>query len=209
MEIKKKAREKFEDVAEDLKERIDSLKDEIVQIKDRIRSALPAKRDKTSLSVQKGLEDVYDPFRMLQLRTNQIFDDFHKTFSGWDSVTPFKSESPAFFEAGWPRVDLSENDDEIMVKAELPGVNEADIELSLTDESLTIRGEKKVEKEDKGKNYHRLECFQGSFVRTVPVPASVEIDKANASFKKHVLTVKIPKTETAREKGRKIEIKTD
>ena len=209
MEITEKVKKKLEDVTEDLKGSVDSLKEEVTQIKDRLKGILPARQNKSSLPILRRQDEATDPFRMLQLRTNQLFDDFWETFGSWgvDRWKPLGG-APAFFESGWPRVDVSENNKEIVVKAELPGVDEKDIDVSLTDEALTIRGEKKLEQEDKGENYYRLECFQGSFTRTIPIPVSVESDKAEAFFKKHVLTVKLPKTEVSQKRGKRIAIKS-
>jgi len=209
MAITEKVKKKLEDVTVDLKESVDSLKEEVAQIKDRLKGILPTRQNKSSLPIPRRQEEAMDPFRMLQMRTNQLFEDFWESFGSWgiDRWRPF-SGAPAFFEGGWPRVDVSEDNKEIVVKAELPGVDEKDIDVSLADDALTIRGESRVEEENKGRNYHCLECFQGSFTRTIPIPVSVESDKAEASFKKHVLTVKLPKTEAAQKKGKRIEIKS-
>ncbi len=209
MEITEKVKKKLEDVTEDLAESVESLKEEVKQIKDRLGDMVGRKGNKTSVPVRKRDEVLSNPFRMLQLRTNQLFDDFHRSFGSWglDRWSPF-SEVPAIFESNWPRVDVSENDRELVVKAELPGVDEKDIEVSLDDDMLTIRGDKKIEQEDKGKDYYRAECFHGSFTRSIPLPVTIALDKVEASFKKQVLTVKLPKVEPGKQRGRKIAIKT-
>lgn len=108
-----------------------------------------------------------------------------------------------------PHVDVSENDKEIRISAELPGMNEKDIDITLNHDSLTIKGEKKEEKEDKGKDYYRMERSYGSFFRTIPLHVEVESDKAAASYKKGVLTVKIPKSPKAIEEKKKISVKVE
>jgi HSP20 family protein len=88
-------------------------------------------------------------------------------------------------------------------------MDEKDIEVTLNNNSLTIKGEKKMEKEDKDRDYYRMERSYGSFTRTIPLPSEIETDKAEAYFKKGVLTVKIPKSAKAIEEKKKIKIKTE
>jgi HSP20 family protein len=88
-------------------------------------------------------------------------------------------------------------------------MDDKDIEVNLNKDSLTIRGEKKEEKEDKGKDYHHVERSYGSFTRTIPLPVEIEGDKAEAHFKKGVLTVRVPKSARAVEQKKKIAIKAE
>ncbi|MEW6117366.1 MAG: Hsp20/alpha crystallin family protein [Nitrospirota bacterium] len=142
-----------------------------------------------------------DPFTMLQREMNDLFDNFFRSFD----IAPFGSRMGEFT----PRVDVSETDKEIKVSAELPGMDEKDIEVTLNKDSLTIKGEKKEEKEDKGKDYYRMERSYGSFSRTIPLPLEVETDRAEATFKKGVLTVTLPKTAKAIKETKKIAIKAE
>jgi HSP20 family protein len=105
-----------------------------------------------------------------------------------------------------PVVDLYEEKDDIVVKAELPGMEKDDIEVSLTDHTLTIKGEKKKEEEVKEENFYRSERRYGSFVRTLELPAEVYTDKVKASFKNGVLEVRLPKTEEAKRKEIKVNV---
>jgi HSP20 family protein len=105
-----------------------------------------------------------------------------------------------------PAFDLAETADEIVVRAELPGMEAKDIEITLTDDLLTISGEKKRDKEDRKENYHRLERQYGSFSRSICLPAAVKGDAIDASYKDGVLTVTLPKTEE--QKPRRIEIES-
>ena len=108
---------------------------------------------------------------------------------------------------GWlPSIDVSETKNEIVVKAELPGMDPKDIDLSLSDGSLVLKGEKKHEKEEKEENYHFIERSYGSFVRSVPLPAEVKHDKINASYKNGVLKVVLPKSEESKKKEIKIKV---
>jgi HSP20 family protein len=113
-----------------------------------------------------------------------------------------------------PRVDVSENTKEVTLKVELPGVEEKDIDVSLSGNQLTIKGEKKSEHEEKsdgdsGRVFHRVERSFGAFQRTMTVPFDVEPDKVSADFKDGVLTVTLPKPEGAGEahQARRIEVK--
>jgi HSP20 family protein len=105
-----------------------------------------------------------------------------------------------------PRVDVTETDQEIQLAAELPGMEEKDVELLVQDGVLTLRGEKKLEKEEKKKDYHVIERQYGSFQRSYELPDIVDQGKIAAKFDKGVLTVTLPKTAKAKEATRKIAI---
>ena len=92
-----------------------------------------------------------------------------------------------------PRVDVSETDTELKIEAELPGIDEKDVEVVLSDGRLTIKGEKKQEKEEKKKDYHMVERSYGSFARSIVLPFEADPDKVKATFAKGVLTVTVPK----------------
>lgn len=113
-----------------------------------------------------------------------------------------------FFKEGqWiPRVDVSEGEKEITVQAEIPGCDAKDIQVSLDGRTLTIKGEKKKEKEEKEKNFHRVERSYGSFTRRMNLPAEVDQENIDASYKKGVLKLVFKKTKET--EGKKIEIKT-
>jgi len=145
--------------------------------------------------------DEVDPFALLRRRMDDMFEGF---LHGFD-LRPFEARSGVFS----PSIDIVENDKDIRISAELPGMEEKDIDVSLSRDSLTIKGEKKEEKEDKGKGYYRMERSYGSFSRTLPLPSEIDQDKVKATFKKGVLTVTLPKTEKAIKETKKIDIKTD
>ena len=105
-----------------------------------------------------------------------------------------------------PALDVYDKKDKIVVKAELPGMDPKDIEITLHDNVLTMRGERKQEKEQKEENYHRVERSYGSFVRSFRLPADVESEKVDAAYKDGILTVKLKKS--AKGAAKKIEIKT-
>ncbi len=125
----------------------------------------------------------------------------------WDSFFEERSTRKTGDGEEWlPMVDVSETKNDIIVKAEIPGMDAKDLDLSLTDGSLVIRGEKKKEKEEKEENYHFVERSYGSFVRTIPLPKEVRHDKINASYKDGVLKVVLPKSEEAKTKEIRIKV---
>jgi HSP20 family protein len=143
------------------------------------------------------------PFMALQEEMNRLFDRF------WHGVPAEVTEGAWPWTAGAfaPRVDVSETDNDIRVTAELPGMDDKDLEVTITRDSLTIRGEKKAESETKKEGYFHAERHFGSFQRTIPLPREVVTDKAEATFKKGVLTVVLPKTEQVKTETRKVPVK--
>lgn len=137
------------------------------------------------------------PFRELMRMEREMEDLFGRVLPAWGDK-----------ERGWaPTVDMIDQKDEIVVKADLPGLEEKDIEVTMQDSTLTIRGERKEEKEEKKEDYYFAERSYGAFVRSLPLPAPVEADKAKATFKKGVLEIHLPKSREA--KGKKVEIKAE
>ena len=158
----------------------------------RVRNLLPEIAGKTRT-------DVDHPFYSLQREMNSLFDNF---FRGFD-LAPRGLAVGVFS----PSIDVKENDKEFMIKAELPGVEEKDIDVTVTSDSVTIKGEKKEEKEDKDKNYYYMERSYGSFSRVIPLEGAIEAEKAEAKFKNGILDIKIPKNQSAKAKGTKVPIK--
>ncbi|MDH5667066.1 MAG: Hsp20/alpha crystallin family protein [Nitrospira sp.] len=105
-----------------------------------------------------------------------------------------------------PSIDVYEEKDSVVVKAELPGMTKGDIEVNLEGENLTIKGEKKEDKEVKEDNYYRRERSYGSFLRTVALPSEVKQDEVKASFKDGILEIRMPKTEEAKKKSVSVKI---
>jgi len=141
------------------------------------------------------------PFVLFRKEFDDLFDNFFRSFD----MQPFEGRIGAFS----PKVDVTENEKEFNISAELPGMDDKDIDVSLQNDMLTIRGEKKEEKEDKGKDYYRMERSYGYFSRTIPLPVEVETDKVDAKFKKGVLTITLPKTAKAVAETKKISVKVE
>ncbi len=131
----------------------------------------------------------------LQSDINRLFDAFMTPFDGNESRYSLS-----------PKLDIAELKDKFEIKAELPGIDEKDINLSIEDGVLTISGEKKSENEEKNKGYYLKECSYGSFSRAVRLPDNIADDKIAAKFNKGVLTIDMPKREPLPNKVRKIEI---
>lgn len=106
-----------------------------------------------------------------------------------------------------PALDVAETDVQIVVRADIPGIDQADIDISVADDVLTIRGEKKQACEEAGKTFHVTERSYGTFSRSVRLPAGVNVDNVQASYKKGVLEIILPKKEES--KSKKVQIKTD
>ena len=105
-----------------------------------------------------------------------------------------------------PSVDVSETKNEVLIKAELPGLEAKDIDVNISGDLLSIKGEKKKEEEEKDEHHHYVERYYGTFERSLKLPFSVKTEKAEATFDKGVLKIKIPKTEEAKKKAVKIKI---
>ncbi|MFA5353054.1 MAG: Hsp20/alpha crystallin family protein [Thermodesulfovibrionales bacterium] len=99
-----------------------------------------------------------------------------------------------------PHVDIFEEGDDVVIKAEIPGMKKEDLDVSLTEDTITLSGEKKSEEKVEKKNYHRLERSYGSFSRSFRLPEGVQTDKAKAGFKDGVLEIRLPKSEEAKKK---------
>lgn len=131
------------------------------------------------------------------LPATDVFDRFFDDFFPLSMVREKDEWLPAF--------DINETDKEYVVTAELPGMEVKDIDVTLSDGVLTVKGEKKKEHEDKGENYHRIERSYGSFHRSFSIPGKIKTDSVDANYKDGVLKLTLPKTEESETK--KIEVK--
>ncbi len=140
----------------------------------------------------------YDPFRELKSLQDEMNRIFHSNFPA-----QFTHEDMA--SGGWsPSVDIFESEGEIVFEAELPGMKREDFEVSIENNVITLKGERRFEKKDEADNYHRVERAYGAFTRSFSLPRSVSADNTTADFRNGVLRVSLPKKEEA--KARKIEI---
>lgn len=129
-------------------------------------------------------------FNTLQREIDRVFDSFARGIPVW-------GRQPAAQHWAYPNVDVVETDKEIEITCELPGLEEGDVNLSLTDSVLTIQGEKHEEKEHKGKSYQLHERSYGAFSRSIPMPTNLEAESVKASMDKGLLKVKVSKPKSA------------
>lgn len=138
-------------------------------------------------------------------------DRMFENFFGRGWLRPARWEWPAWgelarpFEGRIPTVDVVDRDADVLVKAEVPGIKKDDLDISVSDNMVTIKGETRAEEEKEEGDYYRREISRGSFSRTVALPSDVDPDKAKASFKDGVLELTIPKVEKSRRRSIKVE----
>jgi HSP20 family protein len=167
-------------------------------MKMKVKDLLPIARSKKDISVRE--QDRDHPFWSLRRDIDRMFDQFLED----SSLTPFDSMN----RFSSPRLDIKESEKEIKIIADLPGLDEKDIDISIRDDVLHLKGEKRQEKEEKGENYYRRERSYGSFQRDIVLPSTVESDKTEAVFIRGVLTITLPKKADSKQKSKRIEIKT-
>lgn len=149
---------------------------------------LPRRKNQQGVSPFRGIDSLQDEM-------NRLFNDF---FSPDERLLGEVEFSPS--------VDISENKNEVVVKADLPGMEEKDIDVSIAGDLLTIKGERKDEKEEKEDDYYRRERVYGSFSRQITLPKHIKREDVKAKFKNGVLTITLPKSEDYKEKEVKIEL---
>lgn len=137
------------------------------------------------LDIQRGINKIFDNFFR-----GGLFEDDEMVQSAWT-----------------PSVDIAEKNDSYSVKVELPGVKKDDVKITLQDNVLTIRGEKKQEKESNDQNYHRVERSYGMFQRSFTLPTSVKADKIDAEYRDGILAISLPKAEEAKPKQIEVKVK--
>jgi HSP20 family protein len=162
-----------------------------------------SKKEEGNLPVEKGTSSpsrALSPFEEM----DRMFEDLFPR--RW--MQPFRWEMPHWPELAelkMPKVDVIDRDTEIVVKAELPGVEKDNIDVSVSDNSVTIKGSTSHEKKEEKGNYHRREISCGSFSRTVALPAEIDADKAKASFNDGILELTLPKVERSHRKSVTVE----
>ena len=142
----------------------------------------------------------WDPFSLI----SSVRDEMDRLFD--NSLAPWRPTGAGFSEGAWtPEVDVIEDENSVIIRANIPGLKQDEIDLSVVGDTLTLKGEKKQESEIKKENYHRIERSYGFFQRVIPLPSAVDADKVKASYQDGVLEVELPKKEEA--KPKKIDIK--
>jgi len=239
MSSSERAKERMEEVAQDLKESIERLRQEVSELNRKLREklsgeglrgvaggfgrdirqlaeslkkAIPLRRKGRRLPVRieksraagGEIELLSQPILELRDALNQVFEDFFKGIEGLTTSGLGESGYGLFS----PDVDISEDEKQIEITVEVPGVDPKDISVELEDDVITIRGEKKQEEERKGRQYYQMERIYGAFQRSFQLPFKVEESKVEATFSNGILRIVLPKSEEAMEKVKKIHIKT-
>lgn len=150
-------------------------------------------------------DDLFGGFRFLQREMDRLFDD---VFRGFEMPSVGRSLGPVF-EGGAvaPRLDIAVNPKAYEINVELPGVEQKDIDVSVADGVLTVKGEKKAEAEEKDKQYHRVERSYGAFQRRLSLPDDANAEKVEAAFKNGVLSITVPRVQQVEPPVKKIAIK--
>ena len=158
---------------------------------------LPVKHDEHKLELPASLHDLHTEF-------NRLFDSLKHGFgTGLPGSSMFKED---WFK---PSLDVASNEKEYSVKVELPGIDASNITLEYTSNTLKIKGEKRQEKEEKEKDFYRVERRYGSFQRILDIPDDADADKITSSYKDGLLNITIPRKALAKKESKKIEIKTN
>lgn len=146
----------------------------------------------------------WDPFQEME----RMHRELDRMFNGWRGLVPHPEEAMTITE--WsPAVDIVEDEKEFIVKAELPELKKEDVKVTVEHDTLTIRGERKAEKEEKGKKFHRIERAYGSFLRSFTLPEGTDPTKIKSEYKDGLLTVHLPKSPEAKAKSKSIEVKVE
>jgi HSP20 family protein len=164
-----------------------------------VRDLIPSGRSRTPARYADRFYDGgVSPFFTLRREMDRLFEDAFRGFG----LSSFGSENAP--DMAWPNVEVIDRDKEVRVTAELPGLEEKDVEVQVEDNMLVLRGEKRTEVDDKERHYS--ERYYGRFERRLALPAEVDDERANATFRNGVLTVTLPKTERARQQSKRIPI---
>lgn len=164
-----------------------------------VRDLLPWRRDNANPAPAPFQDNDSDPFFALHREVNRLFDNALRSLGS----RPFNGF--AALEGNWPSLEVSDGEKEIRIVAEMPGMDEKDIEILLSDGVLTLKGEKRSETDDKDRQYS--ERYYGRFERRIPLGFEVDESKVDARFDKGILTITLPKSETALSRVRRIAIK--
>jgi HSP20 family protein len=164
-----------------------------------ISDILPWNRNNNRLPVRRNQDDLS---LSVPEQISRTMDEFFNDPFGMSPFDSLMSRMDSFS----PKVDVIENDKDLKIVAEVPGMTEKDIEVTLSDGVLRLSGYKESEKEEKGKRFHRMERISGSFLRDIPLPVEVNEDKIEAIFKNGVITITLPKISPSSSRGRHIPI---
>ena len=164
-----------------------------------------AERKESKELARRSPQMALTPFHEME-RMERMFDEFFRRPFSLLTRTPWASMLPEMEQVTAPHVDVYEEGNNLVVKAEVPGISKENIEVSFRDNILMISGEKRKEEKIENKDYYQMERSYGSFSRSVYLPSEVKSEEASATFRDGVLEIRIPKTEESKEKVKKITI---
>jgi HSP20 family protein len=156
-----------------------------------MRSLIPWRRREPAALATRSVDDLH-----------REFDDFFNDFFGSGWLTP-RTDADSLFA---PAFDISETDEDLLVKADLPGIDPTDVSVNLSGNVLTVKGERNREREEKSESVHRIERSFGSFSRSLTLPFDVDEENVKATYEKGVLTLQLPRAESAKKKTIKIDV---
>lgn len=165
-----------------------------------LKELIPWKKPSSELAVRQ--DAMLNPFEQFRREMDQMFNGF---LSDWPVRSSLLDRRLGQF---MPQIDVDETEKEVRVTAELPGMDEKEVEVTLTQGVLTIKGEKREEHEENKRDFHHSELRYGMFQRAIQLPADIDADKAKASFKKGVLRITLPKTAEAQSNRRRIPVES-
>jgi HSP20 family protein len=166
---------------------------------------IPVKKVRPEKEVAVAPSRLLSPLRAWEREMERMFEDFPFHWPRLRALEPFRFSRGLRLRV--PALDLYEEKDDVVVKAEVPGLDKDDIEVTISDTSVTLKGEKRKEEETKEKDYYRSEREYGSFLRTIELPTEVQADRATALFKNGVLEIRVPKSDAA--KKRSVQVKVE
>jgi HSP20 family protein len=156
----------------------------------------------------RGAKTYLEGFVMRTLQPfRQLWDEVDRLSNAWPVFGPLTRNGAAPWRRPFPALNVWETEGELWAEAELPGMNESDVDVSVTGSELTVKGERSAQSEQKEATFHRQERVSGKFVRSIHLPVEIDVDKIEASLKDGVLKIRLPKAEAV--KPRKINVKTD
>ena len=165
---------------------------------------------KTEPNVTNLQKSATSPSRRMTSPFNDI-ENFFEQFRNRDWMQPFnwpataQSHIPMFSEGRMPKVDIIDNEKDVLIRAELPGVDKKDLDISMTDHSVTIKACTSYEAKEEKSDYYRSEIEQGEYSRTIGLPADVDIDQAKSTFKNSILELTVPKMERSQRRSIKVD----
>ncbi len=173
-----------------------------------VRDLIPWRRKRDQKGISRAEREEDNPFLALRREIDDLFEDFFGRFEE-GLVRPGLGCLGGCDDAAFLRVDVFETDDEVRITADVPGMEEKDLDVQLSDNLLTIKGERQSEREDKKRDYHLTERSYGMFQRSITLPGGIDESKAKARFKNGELTIRIPKTPEAKSRRKQIPISTE